>query len=761
MLALMIAAALGTTLGPPATPALKTRWAALVSREHPHDEYPRPQLVRDRWMSLNGIWDYAIKPMDAGLDFPAAPDGQIVVPFPLESQLSGVTRSIDKDSRLFYRRTVTLPPTPEGRRVLLHFEAVDWGTKVFLNSAVVGDHTGGYSSFSFDITDRVKAGDNELIVQAWDPCDAPADQSGGYEPPRGKQVRSPEGIWYTSVTGIWQTVWIEWVPERSIDNVTFAPDLVHSTLAITPTVRGAVAEGAAVEVSVRWPENPDGPPVIQAFVPVNKTTVLDVPNVQSWSPETPRLYRVDLRYGADIAKSYVAFRTIEVKRDRLGFPRVLLNGKPYFMLGLLDQGWWPDGLYTAPTIDAMTYDLEVTKALGFNTVRKHVKIEPATWYAACDRIGLLVWQDMPSSGPYIGPADADATRGEESARVYESELLAMIEQRSFFPSIIMWVPFNEGWGQFDTYRIVKLIRERDPTRLVNAASGWIDRGTGDIFDIHDYASSVAGKAPPGDAKRANVFGEFGGLALAVPGHVWSDAGWGYQKFDRPGALEESYARLVSELAEQAIDGISGAIYTQTTDVEVEINGLMTYDRDVIKINSARIGAINRRAIDLANSLVDRGSQTTIVPSGLDEQDASKRPLWRSLEGAAPEGWTARDFDDSSWRESPGGFGTEQTPGAVVGTEWKSSTIAIRRRFTLSEADRPTHLFIHHDEDAEVWVDGTKIATLPGYSSTYGRVQLSPEAIALLTPGEHVLAVRCQQTRGGQFIDAGFVRLTAD
>jgi hypothetical protein len=308
-------------------------------------------------------------------------------------------------------------------------------------------------------------------------------------------------------------------------------------------------------------------------VPVNTTTTLTVPNVQAWSPESPTLYTVDLRYGADIAQSYFAFRTISLERELGGRSRILLNGKPYFMLGLLDQGWWPDGLYTAPTYDAMVYDIETTKALGFNTIRKHVKVEPATWYAACDRLGVLVWQDMPSSGPYIGPGDPDAERGERPKAVYEAELTSMVDRLSFFPSIVMWVPFNEGWGQFDTARISDLIKSKDPTRLVNSASGWTDRGTGDVYDIHDYSAALSGKAPLGDGKRSHVVGEFGGLGLAIPGHLWKGDGWGYRSFKDAPELTKAYRALIEQLPELAIDGVSGAgIYTQTTDVEGEING---------------------------------------------------------------------------------------------------------------------------------------------------------------------------------------------
>ncbi len=731
----------------PAGSTQRTRWSADVDPTNPHPEHPRPQLVRERWMSLNGLWDYAIKPMDAGLNFPAQPLGKILVPFPLESSLSGVAGKLDKDHRLFYRRTFTIAPVNSGKRVLLHFEAVDWGTKVFLNGASLGDHVGGYEPFSFDITDRLRPADNELVVEVWDPC----DEQSVYEPPRGKQVKEPSGIWYTSVSGIWQSVWLEWVPERSIESVTFVPDLVRKKLTITPMVRGEVAAEAHVEIVLHFPDNPDGAPAVEARVPANVSTEIDVPDPIVWSPESPKLYSVDLRYGADRAKSYLAFRTVEVKGDAQGVMRLMLNSQPYFMLGTLDQGWWPDGLYTAPTLSAMLFDLEVTKSLGFNTVRKHVKIEPATWYAACDRIGLLVWQDMPSSGPYIGPSDPDAKRAPMSMKIYESELTAMIRRLSFHPSIVMWVPFNEGWGQFDTARIVQLVQTTDPTRLVNNASGWTDRGVGSVLDVHDYSASLAGHCPKGDGKRATVIGEFGGLGLPIPGHLWRESGWGYRSFKDPITLTDAYVALLDEVRELRYDGLCAAIYTQTTDVEIEINGLMTYDRDVLKMTSSRV----RTANDAATApMLGTRTVTPVVSCAAD----GAKILWRYTLTAPADGWSASGFDDTSWTEGAGGFGTAETPGAIVGTAWSTNDIWLRRRITIDADAKPTHLLIHHDEDATVCIDGTVIAELAGFTGNYGRIALTEAARALLTPGEHVLAVHCRQTRGGQFVDVGLVRL---
>jgi hypothetical protein len=384
-----------------------------------------------------------------------------------------------------------------------------------------------------------------------------------------------------------------------------------------------------------------------------------------------------------------------------------------------------------------------------------VKIEPATWYAACDRIGLLVWQDMPSSGPYIGPADADADRGVVSRGVFERELVAMVSRLSFHPSIVIWVPFNEGWGQYETSRIVDLVRKTDPTRLVNNASGWTDRGVGDVLDVHDYAPSLAGRCPKGDGKRAVVIGEYGGLGLPVPGHRWKEEGWGYQTFSTYQSLTEAYVTLAEELATLRADGLCGAIYTQTTDVEIEINGLMSYDRDVLKMNSAEVAEANR---GLISGTLAAARYDSVIACAKDVADAKDRPRWRYTLAAPDEAsWTKPAFDDSAWKEGPGGFGTTMTPGAIVGTEWSSDAIWLRRTIEIPEAPAITHILIHHDEDAELFLDGKPLASFSGYTGGYTRRRLAPEALAMLTPGMHTLAVRVRQTRGGQFFDCGFVR----
>jgi len=727
---------------------MHTRWSADVDSVNPHPEHPRPQFRREQWMSLNGQWEYAIRPLDGGLDFPTPADGTILVPFPLESALSGVGKSIDASQRLLYRRAFTAPPIAPGKRVLLHFEAVDWGAKVFLNGALLGDHAGGFDPFHFDVTDHLRSSGNELIVTVWDPTDEVSDQ----EPPRGKQVRAPQGIWYTSVTGIWQSVWLEWVPERSIASIRVVPDLARQTLSITPRVRGEISKDAHVEFVLRSPDSSDGVPAAKATLVPNVASEISIADPKAWSPESPSLYTMELRYGLDRVESYVAFRTVSIGPDSAHRPAIHLNGAPYFMLGTLDQGWWPDGLYTAPTHEAMLYDLEVTKALGFNTVRKHVKVEPATWYAACDRLGLLVWQDMPSSGPYIGPQDPDAPRGKISSETFERELASMIERLSFHPSIVMWVPFNEGWGQYDTARITDLVKKLDPTRLANSTSGWADRGVGDLFDVHDYGASLAGRCPTDPtAQRAVVIGEFGGLGLPTPGHLWQESGWGYRSFKEPVALTDAYVALLDEVAESRYDGLSGAIYTQTTDVELEVNGLMTYDRDVLKMTTSRVRAANAAA---TRPISGSRRVTSSIACAAD----GPAPSWRYVVEAPPANWAAVDFDDRGWTEGRAGFGTEETPGAIVGTQWTGNEIWLRRSITIDAGAPPTHLLVHHDENADIYLDSEKIAALSGYTSGYVRIRLSDAALARCTAGKHTLAVHCRQTRGGQFIDVGAVRV---
>jgi hypothetical protein len=724
----------------PAEGPLRTRWAAEVSPDQTLPEYPRPQLVRPDWLNLNGLWDYAITPGAA--DRPTRWDGTILVPFPVESALSGVMRRLRPEERLWYRRTFEVPPGWAGRRVRLHFGAVDWEARVWVNGREVGTHSGGYDAFTCDLTTALKPGaGQEIVVAVADPTDAGTQ-------PRGKQVREPRGIWYTSTSGIWQTVWLEPVPERYIASLQLVPLPERGLLRLQVETGGPVG----TPLSVAATATTHGQIVAAARAPVTEVLGLPVPGAVLWSPEHPFLYDLKVQLieqerVIDEVSTYFGMRSIQIGPGPDGVLRLLLNGEPLFEIGTLDQGFWPDGLYTAPTDEALRYDIEVTRQLGFNTIRKHVKIEPDRWYWWCDRLGMLVWQDMPSGDRSIGGRDPDLVRSPESAAQYERELEALVRGRGNHPSIIMWVPFNEGWGQYDTGRITRLLYTLDPSRPVDSASGWTDRQTGSVSDIHRYPGPGA---PRPEERRALVLGEFGGLGLPLPGHLWhQDRNWGYRTFQDRSELTAGYEDLLERLhLLLGTSGLSAAIYTQTTDVEIEVNGLMTYDRALIKMDPHRVAAANRRL---------HASPPRIEAVVTDARSGEVRWRWTTIE---PEpGWERPGFDDSGWEEGKAGFGRDDTPGAVIGTPWESTDIWIRRSFELIDpVPADLRLAVHHDEDAEVFLNGVPAARLSGYVTDYQMEAIAPEARAALRAGRNTLAVHCRQTSGGQFIDAGLVRV---
>ncbi len=724
----------------PTAPALQTRWAAQVNPEAPLPEYPRPQLVRESWLNLNGRWQWS----------PAAPkdpvpvgkplDRSIVVPFPIESSLSGVAEHHD---RLWYRRTFHIPADWQGQRTMLNFGAVDWEASVYINGKKVGEHRGGYDPFSFDITDALNAdGEQEIIVGIFDPTDAG-------QQPRGKQVRKPEGIWYTPCTGIWQTVWLEPVPQSHITSIEIVPDLAYSLFRVKVNTDGKPGGSAVVSLIQ------SGNVVNRHAAATGAWAVVKCGKPRLWSPEDPFLYDIQVEYSlagqpVETVRSYAGLRSIALGKDAKGRTTLMLNGEPYFQVGPLDQGFWPDGIYTAPTDQALRYDIEVTKSLGFNMARKHVKVEPDRWYYWADTLGLLVWQDMPSSEPYIGPNDPDAHRSKESTAQYEAELTSMIAAHRNHPCIVIWVPFNEGWGQFDTGRIVDLVRKLDPSRLVNSASGWTDRKVGDVIDWHRYP---APGSPAPEPKRAAVLGEFGGLGLAIPGHLWKADHWGYKGMRDPEDLTRTYEKFLKDaygLRESA--GLSAIVYTQITDVEVECNGLLTYDRAVIKPDVDRIAAANRGDF---SKMPPPPVVKVIVPTS-----QAGPQVWRYTTDAPPADWFTPGFGDAAWKQAPGGFGTRETPGAVVGTQWKTGAIWIRRGFELPSApDARLHLRIHHDEDCEVYLNGVLALKLGGWTGEYEDQPISLAALAALKPGPNTIAITCKQTSGGQFIDAGLIEIT--
>ena len=499
----------------PAGERIKTEWAAKIDPANPLPEYPRPQMARSDWKNLNGLWEYAITPKEANI--PSVYDGKILVPFAVESSLSGVQRNVGDDKVLWYRTTFTKPENWKADRLLLHFGAVDWKSDIWINNIKVGTHQGGYTPFCFDITPfMVKGKPQEIIVRVWDPTD------NGYQP-RGKQVNRPEGIWYTPVTGIWQTVWIEPVAQSYISHLKTIPNVDGGNITVM-----ASAEGAQFSDIIEVKVLSEGKVISTARAAAGQEVLAAVPDARLWSPESPFLYDLEVaivRNGVvtDRVTSYFGMRKISTKRDKNGIVRLQLNNKDYFQFGPLDQGWWPDGLYTAPTDEALLYDIKKTKDFGFNMIRKHVKVEPARWYWHCDREGILVWQDMPSGdqSPQWQMRNffngKELQRSQQSESSFRNEWKAIIDLTISNPCIVTWVPFNEAWGQFKTIEISEWTKNYDPSRLVNPASGGNHYDTGDMLDMHNYPEPAMGLY---DSKRSCVLGEYGGIGLAVEGHLW-------------------------------------------------------------------------------------------------------------------------------------------------------------------------------------------------------------------------------------------------
>jgi Glycosyl hydrolases family 2, sugar binding domain/Glycosyl hydrolases family 2/Glycosyl hydrolases family 2, TIM barrel domain len=567
---------------------MRTRWGRALDPDHVLQEHPRPQLVRDSYLNLNGWWEHAFTGLEA--DEPVTYDGPILVPFSPEAPLSGVGRQLQPDELLWYRRTLARPAdATEGTRVLLHFGAVDQSCTVRVNGHQVGRNHGGYLPFSCDVTAALQDGDNTLVVRVRDL----SDQQG---PSSGKQRLDRGGIWYTAQSGIWQTVWLEVVPEHHVQRLVLTPLLEQQ--AVEVTVHAEAPGQAEVVVSS------SGTPVATSTVPVGQPSVLPLPDVRPWSPEDPHLYDVEVRLGTDHVRSYVGIRSFGVAPDAAGAPRLLLNGRPYLHVGVLDQGYWPDGLLTPPSDEALVHDIETMKRLGFTMLRKHIKIEPMRWYHHCDRLGMLVWQDMVNGGEGTKRfAMSTPGRGRhrrlhlrdhryrvfgrldpDNRREFRDELRRTVDLLRSVTSLAVWVPFNEGWGQFDANDIATELRALDPTRAIDHASGWWDQGGGDLLSLHVYKTAfVPPERREGD-ERVLALTEYGGYELVVPGHTWSDQHWGYRSYDTEAGLAEAFRALhADELAPTVRQGLSAVVYTQLSDVEDEVNGLLTYDRDVVKL----------------------------------------------------------------------------------------------------------------------------------------------------------------------------------
>ncbi len=698
-------------------------------------------MVRSAWQSLNGPWDYASSGAD-DTRLPAAFVGKILVPYPFESALSGVRLPSPTNQRLWYHRTFRVPPDwlDRQQRVLLHFGAVNWECSVALNGHELGSHTGGYDAFEFDATESLKPGENDLTVDVRNPLtsDTPDAQI------LGKQRAHPVSVLYTASTGIWQSVWLEPVPAVHINFVKTISDIdagvLHifvNTDGIDTSVEIKLSDGANVIGTVSGKSNADTP--------------LAIPNPHLWSPEDPHLYSLTVRLsaaGTDAVETYTAMRKISLGKDRLGRTCVLLNNKPVFQVGTLDQGYWPDGLYTAPTDEALKYDIVVAKQLGFNLLRKHAKVEPDRWYYWTDKLGMLVWQDMPQA---FGDRFTDQTK-----RQWLTELTRMIATRANHPSIVMWTLFNEGWGQHDTAAITAMATQLDPTRLINSASGGYNQivdgkmsrfrlptppGLGDINDTHTYPEPSTEKQDP---TRALVCGEFGGVSLRLRGHLWTQGNFGYGKRVSNGwQLTQRYQDLLKDAYRLRDDGACAVVYTQIADVEEETNGLLTYDRALIKPIAEIVTAANHGNFP---TLPAKPIDPAIVPTS----EAAPQ-TWSYTTTQPDDRWSRVHFDAAGWKTGAAPFGK----GYTANTDWHTDDIWMQRRVTLpATIPAKLKLLVQHDEDVQVFINGVLAADATGYTGDYAELPVSDAARAAIKPGDNVIAVHCDQTVGGQVVDVG-------
>jgi hypothetical protein len=727
-------AAIGPAWSPKTGP-LMTRWSSQVDASMPHALYPRPQLVRKDWLNLNGVWEF--QPGN-GPDEPT-PTGKtlsrsILVPYPVESALSGV---MEHHPRLWYRRSLKIPSTWKGKQILLHFGAVDYESEVFLNGKRVGLHLGGYDPFTYDITSMLSGnGQEELIVRVFDPT-----QKGGQ--PRGKQNTEPRGITYTPTTGIWQTVWMEPVSAAYIQDLLMIPDIDAGHLKLT--VRSSEAEtNATVDVAVKAKEKT----IARMSVRANVESVIAIPNATLWSPETPFLYTIDLtlKQGgrvADKVSSYFGMRKLSVG-DADGQKKLLLNNKFVFQIGPLDQGFWPDGIYTAPTDDALKDDIVQMKAMGFNMVRKHIKVEPARWYYWADTLGILVWQDMPSCNSYPGRAFVPPPVDKVA---FENGLRRLVETHRNSPSIVLWTVFNEGQGQFDTGRMVDLVRNLDASRPINEASGGQITGAGDLDDIHSYPEPAV-RAPNG--RQALVCGEFGGIGYLIADHSWQREGHGYVECATADDLLYLYAEFFGSVRTlRDRNSLSAVVYTELTDVMTEINGLLTYDR-VLKLPAEQVRQINSFQFKAPSY------KTLVSTSETSPQQ------WRYTTSKPGDGWSSIEYDDSHWQEGPAPFGDH---GDRVGTPWTTPDLWLRRHFnpgvlTPDQLQNVVMLQFNRGR-VEIYINGVQTFAQQGNNrslegSYEHRPLNTPVRNAIRPDADNVIAVHgfTQPAGGPLYFDAG-------
>jgi len=715
--------------------AIMTSYAATIDTANVLGEYPRPQMVRTNWMNLNGIWQFqSTTSLDEAVPEKGAKlSSKILVPFPVESAISGIMTHYDK---MWYRRTFNVPSEWAGQRVLIHFGAVDYQSEVFINGTSMGIHKGGYDPFTYDITSSlVSNGSQEITVRVFDPT-----QDGGQ--PRGKQCIDGTGIMYTPSSGIWQSVWLEPVPTSSIASIKMIPNIDNSTLKFN-----AISDGPTTGLKVHI-EVSDGGNIVSTFEgSTNADLYVPVPNPKLWSPDSPFLYdlKVTLMDGItaiDSLTSYFGMRKISV--GQVGnYKKMYLNNEFLFQLGPLEQGFWPDGLYTAPTDLAIQNDLRKTKQFGFNMIRKHIKVEPYRYYYWADKMGLLIWQDMPSANSYLDVHPAIDTVE------YKSELLTMVKTHWNSPSIVTWVVFNESQGQHDTQALCSAVRSLDPSRLVNQASGGSYYNVGQILDVHSYPAPAC----PTSSTQILACGEYGGIGYTVSNHIWR-AGTTYVMVDNPAELFDMYNSFADQLLQfKSEKGLSAAVYTELTDVEAELNGLMTYDRALVKGSISKYFTVNQRVINNMMYLTD------VLPTALVTAKS-----WKYTTDQPATDWYTSTFDASSWETGNGGFGNEGITNGNTRTIWGSSDIWLRQTFdvgslTSIQVDSLV-LKVFHDEDCEIYINGVLASTLTGYNTSYMEYQIDDLAKeALILNGSNTMAIHCKQTEGGQYIDAGISLLS--
>lgn len=717
---------------------MMTPWSETIDVNNVLPEYPRPQMVRKEWMNLNGIWDLRKGVKGESYDPNFTFDQKILVPFPIESALSGIMEESDSQC-YWYKRTLKIPETMKGRDILLHFDAVDWETIVYINGVKVGRHTGGYDPFYFDITSALKGKEeHELVVYTY-------DNTGGEGQPKGKQALNKWGCWYTPVSGIWQTVWLEPVDPVHIEALMIRPDVDNSCLKVR--VNASLTTGVSVNINLL--DKAGDKVAAIAGGKVGRILTLPIENPHLWSVDDPYLYDLDITIikdgvQTDAVSSYCGMRKIEVKK--VGeTPRVFLNGEQIFQMGPLDQGWWPDGLYTAPSDEALLFDIKAMKSLGFNMIRKHIKVEPARWYMHCDREGILVWQDLPSPNLPSGHEDfAKKTFQEESVRI--------IEAFRNHPSIIQWIVFNEGWGQFDTERMTQIVQGVVGQTLVCCASGWNDADIGDIKDSHSYPDPSC----PLDRNRAAVCGEYGGITLKVQGHVWPGGDFQYTTVETGGDFTVLFNRLADKIKDYYYYGLNAAVYTQLSDVEIERNGILTYDRRVLKPYSAT-GELKAKIEECINMPRSGVKVQTIISTSQEH-----KYKWRyTTSDDVPRRWFAKELDDRAWAQGEAAFGRSALWNTkdLISTPWNTSQIYMRRWFYLGtitpEMVENMRFKLYHDDDIHIYINGVWAASKKGSVSNYIPFDISYEARQTLKPNSwNLIAVEGKQGSGEQIMDLG-------